>query len=183
MAEKMKILAILCLVSQVIIPTVNSADKGGVYFSILIKNEMYHVKKPSVFYNCRSPKKDIGWRKSFPSTDFEWEFKVPQFGNGVMVHKCRFRSSLGTANVEIRTLSTTAMLCDGQTCTYAIRPDGIYFIGYELYSPHAIFGRYFEFSRPVEKLVEPWKPWSPQQLKVMHGRVHPEPDSDEEDDD
>ncbi|CAD5331454.1 unnamed protein product [Arabidopsis thaliana] len=150
----------------------NSADSGDVDFSILIKNEMYNVDNPSVFYNCRSSKKDIGWHKSVPSSEFQWEFEVPQFGNGVMVHNCRFRSSAGTANVEIRTLSTTAMLCDGQTCKYAIRPNGIYFIGYELYSPYAIFGRYIELSRPAEKLVEPWKPWSPQQLKVMHRTQH-----------
>lgn len=106
----------------------------------------------------------MGWHKSVPSSEFHWKFEVPEYGNGVMVHNCRFRSSLGTANVEIRTLSTTAILCDGQICKYAIRPDGIYFIGYELYCPHVIFGRYIEFSRPVEKLVQPWKPWPPQQL-------------------
>lgn len=183
MAQKMKTLEILCLVFQVIILTVNSADSGDVEFSILIKNEMYNVKNPSVFYTCRSSKKDIGWHKSVPYSQFQWEFEVPQFGNGVMVHNCRFRSSIGTANVEIRTLSTTAMLCGGQTCNYAIRPNGIYFIGYELYSPHAIFGRYFEFSRPVEKIVEPWKPWSPQQLKAMHRSKHTELDYDREIDD
>ncbi|KAL1202189.1 hypothetical protein V5N11_018145 [Cardamine amara subsp. amara] len=88
----------------------------------------------------------MGWHKSVPSSQFHWNFEVPEYGNGVMVHDCRFRSSVGTSNVKIRTMSTTAILCDGQMCKYAIRPDGIYFIGYELYSPHVILGRYIEFS-------------------------------------
>ncbi|KAG2334271.1 hypothetical protein Bca52824_005451 [Brassica carinata] len=150
----MKALIIWCLVSQAIILTCNSADAGGdVDFTILIKNEMHHFKKPTVFYHCTSSKKDMGWHRSVPSTEYHWNFKVPKFGNGVMVHNCEFRSRLGTANVEIDTLSTTAILCDGHVCEYAVRRNGIYFIGYEL---------------PVEKLVEPWTPWSPQQLKALH---------------
>lgn len=161
----MKTLVTWCLVFQVIIRIGNSAERGDVDFSILIKNEMYNFQTPSVFYHCQSSAKDIGWHKSVPSSEFHWKFEVPQFGNGVMIHNCQFRSSVGTANVAIKTLSTTAILCDGQICTYAIRPNGIYFIGYELYSP--FFGGFFELSRPVEKLVEPWKPWSPEQLKAL----------------
>ncbi|XP_013616785.1 PREDICTED: uncharacterized protein LOC106323173 [Brassica oleracea var. oleracea] len=163
--KKMKTLIIWCLVSQAIILAGNSAEKGDVDFSILIKNEMYNFKKPSVFYHCRSSKKDLGWHKSQPSSEFRWSFEVPQFGNGVMVHNCEFRSRLGTANIEIETLSTTAILCDGQTCKYAIRRNGIYFIGYELYYP---FGGIVELSRPVEKLIEPWTPWSPHQLRYLN---------------
>nr|VDC78643.1 unnamed protein product [Brassica rapa] len=58
---------------------------------------------------------------SVPSTEYHWSFKVPKFGNGVMIHKCEFRSRLGTANIEIDTLSTTAILCDGHVCEYAAR--------------------------------------------------------------
>ncbi|XP_013623781.1 PREDICTED: uncharacterized protein LOC106329642, partial [Brassica oleracea var. oleracea] len=165
--KKMKTLIIWCLVSQAIILTCNSAGsgRGDVDFTIVIKNEMHHFKKPAVFYHCTSKKKDMGWHRSVPSTEYHWSFKVPKFGNGVMIHKCEFRSRLGTANIEIDTLSTTAILCDGHICEYAVRRNGIYFIGYELYYP---FGVFIELSRPVEKLVEPWTPWSPQQLKALH---------------
>lgn len=163
----MKTLVTWCLVLQVIILHGNSAETGDVDFTLLIKNEMYNFKKPAVFYHCQSSKKDIGWHKSVPSSEFSWNFEVPQFGNGVMIHNCEFRSRIGTANIEINTLSTTAILCDGQICKYAIRRNGIYFIGYELYYP---YGMFFELSRPVEKLVEPWKPWSPHQLKALRRR-------------
>ncbi|CAN8256588.1 unnamed protein product [Cochlearia groenlandica] len=163
----MKTLVIWFLVSQAIIQTLNSAKTEDVEFSLLIKNEMFNFKNPSIYYHCESSKKDIGWHRSLPSDEFQWTFKVPQFGNGLMIHNCEFRSSVGTANVEIKTLSTTAILCDGRTCKYAVRPNGIYFIGYELYTPFRMF---FELSRPVEKLVEPWKPWSPHQLKDLRRR-------------
>ncbi|KAJ4911924.1 Plant self-incompatibility protein S1 family [Raphanus sativus] len=159
----MKTLIIWCLVSQAIILAGNSA--AGVDFSILIKNGMYNFKKPAVFYHCRSSKKDLGWHKSLPSSEFRWSFQVPKFGIGVMIHNCEFRSRLGTANIEIETLSTTAILCGGHKCKYAIRRNGIYFIGYELYYP---FGGIVELSRPVEKLIEPWTPWSPHQLRDLN---------------
>ncbi|KAJ0260812.1 S-protein [Hirschfeldia incana] len=164
----MKKLIIWCLVfSQAIILTCSSAaSRGGkVEFTILIKNEMDNLNKPAVFYHCTSSKKDMGWHRSVPSTEYHWSFKVPKFGTGVMVHNCEFRSRLGTANVEIDTLSTSAIVCNGHVCEYAVRRDGIYFIGNELYYP---FGVFIELSRPVVKLVKPWTPWSPQQLKALH---------------
>ncbi|KAF8118207.1 hypothetical protein N665_0006s0199 [Sinapis alba] len=163
----MKTLIIRCLVFQAIILTCNSAASGGgdVDFTILIKNEMHNFKNSTVFYHCTSSKKDMGWHRSVPSSEYHWSFKVPKFGTGVMIHSCEFRSRLGTANIEIKTLSTTAILCDGHICEYVVRRNGIYFIGYELYYP---FGMFLELSRPVVKLVEPWTPWSPQQLKALH---------------
>ncbi|CAN8277217.1 unnamed protein product [Cochlearia groenlandica] len=154
------------LVLQAIIFRANSIV-GDVSFELLMKNEMYGLKRPSVMYRCKSSERSLRWHRSFPKSEFAWEFDVPPFGTGVVIHQCQFMSSQGTADVEIKTLSMTSMLCGGHVCKYVIRPNGIYFVGFETYYPHNVLLRFLEFVRPVEMLVEPWKAWSPRQLKAL----------------
>ncbi|KAL1212705.1 hypothetical protein V5N11_021260 [Cardamine amara subsp. amara] len=156
------------LVMQVIVFQGN-AVVGDVGFTLMMKNEMYGLKRPSVLYRCKSSDKSLRWHISLPQADFSWDFEVPPFGNGVVIHTCEFRSSQGTAEVAIKTLSMTSMLCGGHLCKYVVRPNGVYFVGFELYYPHNIFLRFIELVRPVDKLIEPWKAWSPRQLKALRG--------------
>ncbi|XP_010536192.1 PREDICTED: uncharacterized protein LOC104811241 [Tarenaya hassleriana] len=161
-----------CLVLQAIATTGKSGSTPkNVDFAIRIRNEMHGTNRTTVFYHCWSAEKDYGWHKSFPAAEFSWHFDVLPYGNGVKIHSCEFRSSEGSINIEIETMSTTAMLCDGHVCVYAVRSDGVYFLGYELYYPSHAFGRYFEMLRPVEKIIEPWKPWSPHQIRVLRHAV------------
>ncbi|CAN6877191.1 unnamed protein product [Brassica oleracea var. botrytis] len=175
-----------CFVLQVIIFYVESIEVGDVSFTIAMKNEMYGLKRPSVVYRCKSSEKSLRWHRSRPKTQFSWDFDVPPFGNGVVIHICHFLSSQGTAHVEIRTLSMTSMLCGGHVCKYVIKPNGIYFVGFETYYPHNILLRFLELVRPVEKLVEPWKAWSPRQLialRAERNRTRSSDDNDYDDDD
>lgn len=158
-----------CLVLQSIIFQGNSIV-GDVGFTLMMKNEMYGLKRPSVVYRCKSSGKSLRWHVSIPHAEFAWDFEVPPFGTGVVIHHCEFQSSQGTANVEIKTLSMTSMLCGGHLCKYVIRPNGVYFVGFETYYPHNILLRFLELVRPVDKLVEPWKAWSPRQLKALRER-------------
>ncbi|XP_010495509.1 PREDICTED: uncharacterized protein LOC104772616 [Camelina sativa] len=160
---------IWCLVLQGIIFQGNSIV-GDVGFTLVMKNEMYGLERPSVLYRCKSSGKSLRWHISTPHAEFAWDFEVPPFGTGVVIHRCEFRSSQGTAEIEIKTLSMTSMLCGGHTCSYVIRPDGVYFVGFETYYPHNILLRFLELVRPVDKLVEPWKAWSPTQLKALRER-------------
>ncbi|KAL0718165.1 hypothetical protein Bca4012_067487 [Brassica carinata] len=145
----------------------DSIEGGDVSFSIRLKNEMYGLKRPKVVYRCKSSEKSLRWHQSYRKTEFTWDFEVPPFGNGVVIHQCHFMSSQGTADVIIKTLSMTSFLCGGHVCKYVIRPNGIYFVGFETYYPHNVFLRFVELVRPVVKLVEPWKAWSPRQLKEL----------------
>ncbi|XP_010520641.1 PREDICTED: uncharacterized protein LOC104799699 [Tarenaya hassleriana] len=176
----LKTLACWFLAMQVISVPADAIVPGEVEFSILIKNEMYGLKRPTVVYQCRSPKKVFRWHKSVPKSEFSWDFNVPPFGTAVVVHRCHFRSSQGTADVEIKTISMTAMLCGGHLCKYVIKPNGIYFVGYETYYPHNIFLRFLELVRPVEKLVEPWKAWSPKQLEALRPKRGRDKDDDDD---
>ncbi|CAN8252324.1 unnamed protein product [Cochlearia groenlandica] len=170
-----------CLVLQAIVHQGYSII-GDVSFTLLMKNEMYGLKRPSVVYRCKSSEKSLRWHKSFPKTEFSWDFDVPPFGNGVVIHRCHFMSSQGTADVEIKTLSMTSMLCGGHLCKYVIRPNGIYFVGFETYYPHNILLRFLELVRPVDKLVEPWKAWSPRQLKALRAERNSTMSDDDKDD-
>ncbi|KAG2316629.1 hypothetical protein Bca52824_019751 [Brassica carinata] len=156
-----------CLVLQAFIIQGDSIEGGDVSFSIRLKNEMYGLKRPKVVYRCKSSEKSLRWHQSYRKTEFTWDFEVPPFGNGVVIHQCHFMSSQGTADVIIKTLSMTSFLCGGHVCKYVIRPNGIYFVGFETYYPHNVFLRFVELVRPVVKLVEPWKAWSPRQLKEL----------------
>ncbi|CAH8363198.1 unnamed protein product [Eruca vesicaria subsp. sativa] len=170
-----------CLVLQLIIYEGESIEVGDVSFSLVMKNEMYGLKRPLVYYRCKSSEKSLRWHKSHPKTEFTWDFDVPPFGNGVVTHQCQFMSSQGTANVEIKTLSMTSMLCGGHVCKYVIRPTGIYFVGFETYYPHNILLRFLELVRPVNKLVEPWKEWSPRQLNALRAERNRTMSNDNED--
>ncbi|CAF1716174.1 unnamed protein product [Brassica napus] len=143
----------------------DSIESGDVSFSIMLRNEMYGLRRPLVVYRCKSSGKSLRWHQSYRKQEFTWDFEVPPFGNGVVIHQCHFMSSQGTADVIIKTLSMTSILCGGHVCKYVIGPNGIYFVGFETYYPHNIFLRFVELVRPVVKLVEPWKAWSPRQLK------------------
>ncbi|CAH8272293.1 unnamed protein product, partial [Arabidopsis lyrata] len=162
---------------------------GDVGFKLMMKNEMYGLKRPSVLYRCKSSDKSLRWHISIPHAEFTWDFEVPPFGTGVVIHRCEFKSSQGTAEVEIKTLSMTSTLCGGHLCKYIIRPNGVYFVGFETYYPHNILLRFLEFVRPVDKLVEPWKAWSPRQLKALRERTsnrtrsHDDKDVDEDEQD
>ncbi|CAH8363181.1 unnamed protein product [Eruca vesicaria subsp. sativa] len=171
-----------CLVLQAIIIQGDSVESGDVSFSIQLKNEMYGLKRPTVVYRCKSSEKSLRWHQSYMKTEFTWDFQVPPFGNGVVIHQCHFLSSQGTADVIIKTLSMTSILCGGHVCKYVIRPNGIYFVGYETYYPHNIFLRFVELVRPVNKLVEPWKAWSPRQLKELQAERNRTRLVDDEDD-
>ncbi|EOA19542.1 hypothetical protein CARUB_v10002514mg [Capsella rubella] len=171
---------------------VGSQKQGDVGFTLMMKNEMYGLKRPVVLYRCKSSNKSLRWHISSPHAEFKWDFEVPPFGTGVVIHHCEFRSSQGTAEVEIKTLSMTSMLCGGHVCTYVIRPNGVYFVGFETYYPHNILLRFLELVRPVDKLVEPWKAWSPTQLKALRERnitrsepnvIHGDKDVEQEEDD
>ncbi|CAA7017229.1 unnamed protein product [Microthlaspi erraticum] len=171
-----------CLVLQVIIFQGSSVDMA---FTLMMKNEMYGLKRPAVVYRCKSGEKSLRWHQSSPDLEFSWDFGVPLYGTAVVIHRCKFLSSQGTADVEIKTLSMTTMLCGGNLCKYAIRPDGIYFVGYEIYYPHVLL-KFLEFVRPVDKLVEPWKAWSPRQLEALraqHNSTRPDDDKENDDDD
>ncbi|ESQ32140.1 hypothetical protein EUTSA_v10005491mg [Eutrema salsugineum] len=164
----------------------NSVEVGDVSFTLLMRNEMYGLKRPLVAYRCTSSEKSLRWHESFPRSEFAWDFDVPPFGTGVVIHRCQFLSSQGTADVEIKTLSMTSVLCGGHLCKYVIRPDGIYFVGFETYYPHSFLLRFLELVRPVDKLVEPWKAWSPRQLKALRAdrnRTRSGDDRDYDDDD
>ncbi|AED93522.2 Plant self-incompatibility protein S1 family [Arabidopsis thaliana] len=147
-------------------------SSGDVGFTLMMKNEMFGLKRPSVLYRCKAYDKSLRWHVSIPTAEFTWDFEVPPFGTGVVIHRCEFKSSQGTADVEIKTLSMTSTLCGGHLCKYVIRPNGVYFVGFETYYPHNIFLRFLEFVRPVDKLVEPWKAWSPRQLKALRERTN-----------
>ena len=172
-----------CLVLQALIIQGDSIESGDVSFSIMLRNEMYGLRRPLVVYRCKSSGKSLRWHQSYRKQEFTWDFEVPPFGNGVVIHQCHFMSSQGTADVIIKTLSMTSILCGGHVCKYVIGPNGIYFVGFETYYPHNIFLRFVELVRPVVKLVEPWKAWSPRQLKEFRAernRTRSEDDDDME---
>ncbi|CAH2044456.1 unnamed protein product [Thlaspi arvense] len=112
-----------CLVLQVIIFQGNSIEVGDVSFTLMMKNEMFGLHRPLVVYRCKSSEKSLRWHESYPKSEFTWDFEVPPFGTGLVIHRCQFLSSQGTADVEIETLSMTSTLCGGHLCKYVIRPN------------------------------------------------------------
>lgn len=125
-----------------------------------IRNEMQGLKRQEIVYHCQSINSglDYGWRRA-KRPPFGHSFHVLLEGGQKLeeeIHRCHFRSVLGTANVDIGMTAIDAEICNyKKACAvHRVTPEGIMFDGKEW-----DFSERYPRLIPRKYLEAKWKPW------------------------
>ncbi|CAN8265222.1 unnamed protein product [Cochlearia groenlandica] len=147
------------LVMQVTVVTY--ADRSHfVTTELKIRNGMQGLKRPEIVYYCQALKSGLeyGWRRA-KEPSYGHSFQVILEGGQKLeeeIHRCHFRSVLGTADVEIPMTAIDAEICNFKSeCTvHVATPEGILFDGKEW-----DFGERYPRLIPRRFIEGKWKPW------------------------
>jgi len=125
-----------------------------------IRNGMQGLKRPEIVYHCQAINSglDYGWRRAL-RPPFGHSFHVLLEGGQKLeeeIHRCHFRSVLGTVDVDIRMTAIDAEICNfRKACAvHEVTPEGIMFDGKEWN-----FEERYPRLIPKKYLEAKWKPW------------------------
>lgn len=125
-----------------------------------IRNGMQGLKRPEIVYHCHAINSglDYGWRRA-TRPPLGHSFHVLLEGGEKLeeeIHRCHFRSVLGTADVDIRMTAIDAEICNfKKACAiHEVTPEGITFDGKEWN-----FEERYPRLIPKKYLEAKWKPW------------------------
>ncbi|CAH2044457.1 unnamed protein product [Thlaspi arvense] len=125
-----------------------------------IRNEMQGLKRSEIVYHCRAINSGLeyGWRRA-KKPSLGHSFRVLLEGGQKLeeeIHRCHFRSVLGTADVDIRMTAIDAEICNYKNgcAVHFVTPEGIVYDGKEW----NFDGRYPKLI-PRSYIEAKWKPW------------------------
>lgn len=125
-----------------------------------ISNGMKGLKRPEIVYHCQAIKSglDYGWRRA-TRPPLGHSFHVLLEGGQKLeeeIHRCHFRSVLGTADVDIRMTAIDSEICKFQkACAiHVVTREGIVYDGKEW-----DFEERYPRLIPRKYLEAKWKPW------------------------